>query len=345
MGTDDAASGVGQTAPGGVALAVHGGAGALGRDRSAAADAACRAGLAAALQAGHAVLEEGGASEDAVVEAVAVLEDSSAFNAGRGAVYTTDATQELEAAVMSGPSRNAGAAADLTHVRNPVRLARAVLMDSPHVLLVGRSAEAFAAEHDLDLVEAAYFHSERSLRALLQETSRGPDREGGQDTGGVADTGGVQDTGGGQDTGGVADTAGETGTVGAVALDRRGRLAAATSTGGVTGKAPGRVGDSPLVGAGTYADGRVAVSTTGLGEYFVRAVAAHEVAALVAHAGCTIAEAAARVVADVAALGGQGGILALDAAGRLAAPFDTEAMPRGWVTRVGEVTVVSRGSA
>lgn len=327
MVTEDAATGTGTPATGAVALAVHGGAGALGRDRSTGADAPCRAGLEAALRAGRAVLAEGGTSEDAVVEAVVALEDEPVFNAGRGAVYTTDATQELEAAVMSGPSRSAGAAAGLTHVRNPVRLARAVLAESPHVLLFGRSAEAFAAERDLELVEARHFHSDPGLRALLQE---GSPAAGWEDR---------------RDAGGVAGTPDQTGTVGAVALDGWGRLAAATSTGGVTGKAPGRVGDSPLVGAGTYADGRVAVSGTGLGEYFVRAVAAHEVAALVAHAGCAIGEAAARVVADVGALGGQGGILALDAAGRLAAPFDTEAMPRGWVTRAGEVTVVGRASA
>lgn len=312
MGADAEAAGT-------VVLAVHGGAGALGRDRSATAERSRQAGLDAALQAGRDVLDAGGASEGAVVEAVAALEDTPVFNAGRGAVYTTDATQELEAAVMSGATRNAGAVAGLTHVRNPVRLARVVLDRSAHVLLVGRGAEDFAAEHGLDLVEARYFHSEARLRALLGEAGR--------------------------ENGGGAATPGEqAGTVGAVARDDRGRLAAATSTGGVTGKAPGRVGDSPLVGAGTYADGQAAVSTTGLGDYFVRAVAAHEVAALVGHAGLTVAEAGQRVVADVGSLGGEGGLLALDRAGRLATPFDTEAMPRGWVTRAGETTVISAAS-
>lgn len=303
-----------------VVLAVHGGAGTLGRDRSATAERSRRAGLRTGLRAGRDVLDGGGASEDAVVEAVAALEDTPGFNAGRGAVYTSDATQELEAAVMGGAARNAGAVAGLTHVRNPVRLARVVLDRSTHVLLVGRGAEVFAAEHGLDLVEARYFHSEAGLRALLRESDR-------------------------EDAGGAATPGDQAGTVGAVALDDRGRLAAATSTGGVTGKAPGRVGDSPLIGAGTYADGQVAVSTTGQGEYFLRTVAAHEVAALVGHAGLTVAEAGQRVLADVGSLGGEGGLIALDRAGRLTTPFATEAMPRGWAARTGETTVLGEASS
>lgn len=316
-----------ETTAGDVVLAVHGGAGALGRERSADADRSSREVLEAALRAGRGVLDRGGASEDAVVESVAALEDAPGFNAGRGAVYTTDATQELEAAIMSGPSRDAGAAAGLTHIRNPVRLARVVLDRSPHVLLVGQGAEAFAAAHGVERVDARYFHADAPLRAVLEQAGG----RGAEEAGGHADAGG--------------SGPGNPGTVGAVARDTRGRLAAATSTGGVTGKQPGRVGDSPQIGAGTYADSQVAVSTTGLGESFVRAVAAHEVAALVGHAGLTVEEAADAVLAEVGALGGEGGLIALDAGGALTTPLTTQVMPRGWATRAGEVTVVGRGVA
>lgn len=306
MGTDagNAVDGVGP-----VVLAVHGGAGGGGRTGPDAADGACRTGLVAALDAGRAVLDGGGAAVDAAVEAVAALEDAEWFNAGRGSVYTTDATQELEAAVMDGASQAAGAVAGLTHVRNPVRLGRAVLDGSSHVLLTGRGAERFAADHGVELVDAVYFHSDDRLRALFDDVGRA----------GTADAGG---------------------TVGAVALDSRGRLAAATSTGGISGKAPGRVGDSPQIGAGTYADTNVAVSATGHGESLLRAVVGHEVAALLRHAGLSVTDAAERVMAEVGAVGGYGGLLALDAAGRLAAPFDTRIMPRGWLTRAGHTVTV-----
>lgn len=292
-----------------VVLAVHGGAGALAGDGADERSARRRAGLESSLEAGRAVLDRGGASVDAVVDAVAALEDAVVFNAGRGAVYTVDAVQELEAAVVDGDSRAAGAAAALRHVRNPVRLARTVLDRSAHVMLVGAGAERFAGAHGVELVDARYFYAEERLRAVLDQPAAPASADGA--------------------------------TVGAVAVDQRGRLAAATSTGGVTGKAVGRVGDSPLVGAGTYADGRVAVSTTGLGECFVRTVAAHEVAALVGHAGLVVGDAAQRVVAEVTTLGGYGGLVALDAAGRLATPFDTPGMPRGWLTPAGDMTVVS----
>lgn len=286
-----------------VVLAVHGGAG--GRARlDPELEEACRRGIRDALEAGADALRTGD-HLDAVEAAVASLEDTEVFNAGRGACYTTDATQELEAAIMDGTTRDAGAGLLLSHVRNPVRLARAVLSGSPHVALAGASAERFAARYGVDLVDRAYFHSERRLQALLADR---PD-----------------------------PTAGH-GTVGAVA--RAGHhLAAATSTGGMTGKAAGRVGDTPLVGAGTYADERVAVSTTGHGEFFVRTVAAHRVADLVELAGLGTAEAAGRVIEEVGALGGSGGLLALDHSGRLAMPFNTLMMPRGFVTSDGRTHV------
>jgi isoaspartyl peptidase/L-asparaginase-like protein (Ntn-hydrolase superfamily) len=286
-----------------VVLAVHGGAG--GRARlDPELEEACRRGIHDALEAGAAALRAGD-HLDAVEAAVASLEDAEVFNAGRGACYTTDATQEHEAAIMDGSTREAGAGLLLSHVRNPVRLARAVLTETPHVALAGAAAERFAARCGIDLVDRAYFHSERRLQALLADR---PDPAAGH------------------------------GTVGAVA--RAGHsLAAATSTGGMTGKAAGRVGDTPLVGAGTYADERVAVSTTGHGEYFVRTVAAHRVADLVELAGLSTAEAAARVIEEVGDLGGSGGLLALDQSGRLAMPFDTLMMPRGFVTADGNIHV------
>lgn len=290
-----------------VVLAVHGGAGTPAGDIDGQLERRYRDGIAAALAAGRDALDGGGAL-DAVEAAVAALEDDEVFNAGRGSVYTSDATLELEAAIMDGSSRRAGGAALLTHVRNPVRLARMVLERSPHVLLAGAAAERFAQRHGVELVASRHFHTERRLRRLL---------EGGDDF--------------------AADRDG--GTVGAVARDGRGRVAAATSTGGRTGKSPGRVGDTPLVGAGTYADGEVAVSTTGKGEFFVLAVAAHAVAARVAHAGAGVAAAAERVLDDVVALGGSGGLIALDRDGRLAAPFDTPVMHRGAITRAGEIRV------
>lgn len=286
-----------------VVLAVHGGAG--GRVRlEPELEETCRRGIRDALEAGAAALRTGGGL-DAVEDAVAALEDAEVFNAGRGACYTTDATQEHEAAIMDGATRDAGAGLLLGHVRNPVRLARAVLTESPHVALAGAAAERFAAQFGIELVDRAYFHSERRLQALLEDR---PDPAAGH------------------------------GTVGAVAREGD-HLAAATSTGGMTGKAAGRIGDTPLVGAGTYADERVAVSTTGHGEYFVRTVAAHRVADLIELAGLKADEAAGQVIGEVGALGGSGGLLALDASGRLAMPFDTLMMPRGCLTADGQIHI------
>jgi L-asparaginase / beta-aspartyl-peptidase len=285
-----------------VVLAVHGGAGGFREPPSDELVAECHAGLRDALEAGRILLDGTGDPLDAVEAAVAALEDAAVFNAGRGAVYTVDATQELEAAVMVGATRDAGAVASVGRVRNPVHLARLVMERSPHVMLAGPPAELFAREHGATLVDGRYFHTERRLRALLEGDH------------------------------------GWHGTVGAVARGPEGTLAAATSTGGTTGKWAGRVGDTPLIGAGTYADARVAVSTTGHGEFFVRTAAARTVAALIEHAGLDVDAAARRTLADVAALGGSGGLIALTAAGDLAMPFDTGAMHRGYLTTDGEIT-------
>ena len=268
------------------ALAVHGGAGGrLPSDQGPYHQA-----LAAALDAGWEALA--GGALDAVEAAVAVLEDAPFFNAGRGSVLTAAGNVEMDAGIAYGPELRTGAVACVTCVRNPVRLARAVMERTPHVLLAGRGAETLAVELDLELMKPSWFVTARQRERF------------------------------------------EAGTVGAVARDSSGALAAATSTGGTRGQLPGRVGDSPLFGAGTYADARCAVSATGDGEAVIRAVAAHEVARLVAD-GLSVGDAADRVVSDrLAALGGKGGLIALGTEGEPAMPFSTEVMHRGW--RLGE---------
>lgn len=294
-------------------LAIHGGAGVIDRARMTAdEEAAYRAGLDTALAAGGAILAAGGTSLDAVVAAVAVLEDDVLFNAGRGAVFTADGKNELDAAVMDGATLKAGAVALLTTVRNPIRLARTVMETTPHVLLAGPAAEALARRAGLSMVPASYFFTERRWQALqhVKQAAETPD-----------------------------DAVGEAekhGTVGAVALDRHGHLAAATSTGGRNNKLPGRISDSALIGAGTYAnDATAAVSCTGDGEYFIRTAAAHAVSALMQHAGWELERASAHVVQAIVELGGSGGLIALDRAGRIAMPFSTPGMYRGYVTGSG----------
>ncbi|HRQ66918.1 MAG TPA: isoaspartyl peptidase/L-asparaginase [Xanthomonadaceae bacterium] len=288
-----------------VAIAVHGGAGSLQPGTYAEADeAAMRADIARALDAGHGILESGGSALDAVVAAVQVLEDSPHFNAGRGAVFNAEGVIELDASIMDGASRAAGAVAGVKGIRNPILAARAVMERSPHVMLAGEGAEAFAREVGLAFAEPGWFHTERRWQAL--EAAR--EREEGQ----------------------TPDES-PRGTVGAVALDRQGRLAAATSTGGMTNKRWGRIGDAPIIGAGTWADDRCAVSATGWGEFYIRTAAAHEICARQRYAGESIADAAADVVMrQVPALGGDGGVIAIDAQGRVAAPFNTAGMSRGY---------------
>jgi beta-aspartyl-peptidase (threonine type) len=288
-------------------VAVHGGAGG-GR----AASAEHHEALAAAVDAARGALAAGGSALDAAVAAVVLLEDCPLYNAGRGSVPTADGTFETDAAVMDGDGRRAGAVAAVTGVRNPVLLARAVMEETPHVLLVGAGAERLAARVGLESRGREWF------------AERGDAHEPG-------DAGGVGATGGGSPGGGAA-AAGGGGTVGAVVRDAGGRLAAATSTGGMRGQLAGRVGDTPVLGAGTWADDRVAVSATGDGEAMIRTSAAHEVAALVRHAGLPLADAAARVVGAIGPLGGAGGLFAVDRDGALALPFSTPALARGWAT-------------
>jgi beta-aspartyl-peptidase (threonine type) len=294
-------------------LMVHGGAGQMTRDTlTPAQDAGTRAGLAAALDAGAAVLAAGGGALDAVAAALRVLEDDPHFNAGRGAALTWDNTAELDAAIMDGRDRRAGAVAGVTATRHPVDLARAVMEQSAHVLLSGAGADAFSRDHGLEQAPPGWF-ALPEREAQLAEMKAG---------------------------GGTFDVDMKYGTVGAVACDTHGHVAAATSTGGVTGKRWGRIGDSPLIGAGTYADDRAAaVSATGAGEFFIRASVAHEICARVRLAGDGLQAAADAVIAEVGALGGTGGVIVAGPSGELACSFATPGMNRGRATSDGKRTV------
>ena len=297
-------------------LVIHGGAGVVKADLTPHKEAQARADLAAALQAGYAVLAAGGSSLDAVAVAVVVMEDSPCFNAGRGAVFTHEGRNEMDAAIMDGATLRAGAVAGVHHAKNPVLLARAVMERSSHVFLAGEGAESFARTAGVELAEAEYFRTEERWQQLQKALRE--EREQRVDP---------------------AKTP-HHGTVGAVALDAHGRLAAATSTGGMTNKRWGRVGDSPLIGAGTYANARCAVSATGWGEYYIRSVAAHDICARVEYGNRTLADAANEVVLGVVPkLGGDGGVIAVDADGRIAMPFNTDGMYRGWVDRDGVMHV------
>jgi len=294
----------------GFALAVHGGAGTIRRSQlTPELNAAYRAGLRAALLAGQAILAGGGSSIDAVTEAVAALEDDPLFNAGRGAVFNAAGHIEMDAAVMDGRTRAAGAVAGVNGPRNPIHAARTVMDRSDAVLLVGDGALEFCRSAGLPFEPESYFWSERRWEALQRELER-------------RRTGAPDDR----------DDADRHGTVGAVALDSDGNLAAATSTGGMTAKPAGRIGDTPVFGAGTWAEnGACAVSATGDGEMFIRHGAAHEVAARIRLRGQSLAEAADSVIAEIGASGGDGGLIAIDASGHVALPFNSLGMYRGAV--------------
>ena len=302
-------------------LAIHGGAGTLPRHAmTPALEASHRAGLRTALLAGHAILAAGGTALDAVTRAVMALEDDPLFNAGRGAVFTSGAALEMDAAIMDGRTRAAGAVAGVLGPRNPVLAARAVMEHSGAVLLVGEGALAFCREQGLAFEEQAYFHTERRWRALHAELDRR--RRGAPDE---------------------RDDSERHGTVGAVARDAAGHLAAATSTGGMTGKRPGRVGDCPVIGAGTWADASCAVSATGTGEVFIRHAAAHEIAARVRLGGQALARAAGDVVAELARDGGDGGLIAVAADGATALPFNCAGMYRGTIGPDGTARTAIHG--
>ena len=311
-------------------LAIHGGAGVIERSSlTPEQDAAYRAALQGALDAGSAVLKSGGSALDAVQAAVQVMEDDPLFNAGRGAVFTAAGRNELDAAVMNGSDLTAGSVAGLTTTRHPVAAARAVMEGSPHVMLIGPGADAFAASVGLEQVDPAFFFTERRWQGLVKALTEAgqpiPERPAGAPA--SPTTPGAQAE--------IAPPLNEKkfGTVGAVALDSQGRLAAATSTGGMTAKRWGRVGDVPIIGAGTYAsnaDG-CAVSATGDGEYFIRATVARDICARIAGGAATQAAGQAEI-ADANRLGGKGGVIVMGLDGRPAFAMSTSGMYRGAVS-------------
>jgi beta-aspartyl-peptidase (threonine type) len=291
----------------GVVFAIHGGAGTIRRsDLTPEQEQAYRAALTTALEAGAEVLRGGGDAPEAVKAAIVTMEDSELFNAGKGAVFTTDAGHELDASIMDGRTLDTGAVTGVEHIKNPILLADAVRTGSRHVMFAGYGAELYAQDRGLELVTQEYFHTDRRFQSLLRAKQGRPEFE--------------------------------FGTVGAVALDRGGDLAAGTSTGGLTNKPVGRIGDSPIIGAGTYAKNETAaVSATGTGEFFIRQAVAHEISAAMEYGRMPVHRAARAGISKVEELGGDGGVIALDARGRLAMPFNTEGMYRGYVTRDGEI--------
>lgn len=307
-----------------VSIAVHGGSGTISRgDLSPEKEQEIRAALARAAEAGHRILTTGGSSLDAVTAAVTILEDSPHFNAGRGAVFNAEGRNELDASIMEGAGLQAGAVAGVRNIRNPMLLARKVMSDSPHVMLIGEGAEHFAREQGIGFEDDAYFRTEFRWQQLQQaKASSDPQAHA------VSESPDLWLS-----------------TVGAVALDAGGNLAAATSTGGTTNKRWGRVGDSPIIGAGTYADNRsCAVSATGHGEYFIRAGVAHEICARVRHGGAGLAAAASEVIkGELVEMGGDGGIIAVDRHGELALVFNTDGMYRASVNTDGELQVAIYG--
>ncbi len=305
-----------------IGLAIHGGAGTIDRAQmTPERESQYRAVLERALAAGYQVLEGGGTSLDAVEGAVRIMEDDPHFNAGKGAVFTSAGTNEMDAAIMDGKTLNAGAVASVKHIKNPIHLARLVMEKTPHVMLDCAGAEAFAKENGIALVDAKYFFTKERWDALQR----------------IKQTAAESGAGGKKF---IITDEDRHGTVGAVALDRQGNLAAATSTGGTTNKLPGRIGDSPVIGAGTYANNATcAVSGTGDGEYFIRATVAHEVSALMQYKGMSLAEAGQAALDKVGQLGGTGGLIAIDRQGEIAMPFNTSGMYRGHVDAKGKLVI------
>jgi len=321
-------------------IAIHGGAGAIARDAmSPEKEREYLDALTRIVAAGQAVLAEGGSALDAVTTAVRLLEDCPLFNAGHGAVFTSAGTHELDASIMDGATLRTGAIANVNCVRNPVLAARKVMEESKHVFFVGAGAEAFAREQGLEIVDPSYFSTEARREQLLRVQRENPDAA-------VLDHDGQAIVARSQPA--LAkptdplDADKKFGTVGAVAVDAHGNLAAATSTGGITNKQVGRVGDAPIIGAGCYANNHTcAVSTTGTGEMYIRMVAAYDISALMEYTGATLEAAAARVMHEkLPSIEGKGGLIAVDAQGNVTLPFNTEGMYRGY-GRVGQAPVVA----
>ena len=289
-------------------LVIHGGAGTITRENmSTEKEAEYISKLTAALKTGYAILENGGSGLDAVEATIKVMEDSPLFNAGKGAVFTGAGTCELDASIMDGSTHKAGAVAGVKTVKNPISAARKVMEETWHVLLAGDGADAFAEEQGLEIVPNSYFHTERRFKALMKSKEKEMEKHG---------------------------------TVGCIALDKNGNLAAGTSTGGMTNKRWGRVGDSPIVGAGTYASNETCgVSGTGQGEYFIRGSIAFDVAAQMEYKEKSVQDAAQAVIDKLTARGGTGGVIAMDVKGNIAMPFNTEGMYRGFYLNDDALTV------
>jgi beta-aspartyl-peptidase (threonine type) len=315
-------------------LVIHGGAGVIVREKlPPELEAQYRADLQKALAAGYAILAAGGSALDAVVAAIRPLEDSPLFNAGKGAVLNADGQCELDASIMDGRTLAAGAIAGVSRIKNPITLARAVMEKSPHVMFSGTGAERFAEQlGGIELVPNEYFQTERRREELeraqaKEKSERNRHSALGHPSGLLFTT---------LDENGTPDRERKWGTVGCVALDQRGNLAAGTSTGGMTNKKFGRIGDSPIIGAGTYASNATcAISATGHGEYFIRIGVARDIAAQMEYKGATLDEAARASLAKVAQLGGDGGVVAIDKDGRVAMPFNTPGMYRGFRLSTG----------
>lgn len=311
-------------------LVIHGGAGTITRkNMSAEKEVAYRAALTLALQTGYNTLKAGKTSMDAVEATIHILEDSPLFNAGKGAVFTHDGKNEMDAAVMDGKTLMAGAVAGVTTIRNPVSAARAVMEKSEHVMMFGQGAEIFAKQAGLQIVNPKYFYTKERWDGLQDAIKQDADKA-------VLDHGSKKSM-----RLGTINPDYKFGTVGAVALDQSGNLAAGTSTGGMTNKKYGRVGDSPIIGAGTYANNATAgISCTGWGEFYIRNVVAHDISAMMEYKGMSVADAAQAVLNKVDKMGGDGGLIALDAKGHVAMPFNTEGMYRGTVTEDGKIEVL-----
>jgi beta-aspartyl-peptidase (threonine type) len=352
-----------KTGPAGpITLVIHGGAGTITKaNMTAEQEKAYQDALNKALQVGYGILKGGGTALDAVEATVRVMEDNPLFNAGKGAVFTHEGRNEMDASIMEGKSLKAGAVAGVTVVRNPITAARAVMEKSEHVMLTGPGAEQFAREQGLAIVEPSYFFTQarydqlqKALRndkgastpdQLNTPTKAAPTPATPIKTQGKTKPSkptSVAEPAHAQDLASLIFTEGRKyGTVGAVALDKQGNLAAATSTGGMTNKRYGRVGDAPIIGAGTYADNQsCAVSCTGWGEYFIRATVARDIAARMEYQKIPLSQAAQATIDKVAAMGGDGGLIALDRAGNITMPFNSEGMYRGFIKENGQSQVL-----
>ncbi|RXK86908.1 isoaspartyl peptidase/L-asparaginase family protein [Filimonas effusa] len=310
-------------------LVIHGGAGTILKENiTSQAEAAYLAGLTSALQAGYAIIQKGGKSLDAVEAAIHVLEDNPLFNAGKGAVFTHDGRNEMDAAIMDGSNLAAGAVAGVTTIKNPISAAKAVMEKSRHVMMAGPGAEKFAKEAGVTIVDTSYFRTKERWEGLQKAIKEDSLKAVLEHSGNTAPNAGT------------INYDYKFGTVGCVALDKAGNLAAGTSTGGMTNKKYGRIGDSPVIGAGTYCNNEtVGVSATGWGEFYIRTVAAKTVSDLMEYKELPVAEAAQTVIDKIGKMGGNGGLIALDRKGNVAMPFNTQGMFRGTVTEDGQIKV------